>query len=123
MSTVVSCENFLLLRVASEQLKAAAAMRQLASGYEALRIQVVEACDNARQIMDQSAAQSGLQAAQGAAERARSLAALEGGSLEEMVAERDRLLATLSRHCLRYDGYSPVDQPPCCADRCPDKIS
>lgn len=109
MSTVVSCENFLLLRVASEQLKAAAAMRQLASGYEALRIQVVEACDNAREIMDQSAALSGLQAAQGAAERARSLAALEGGSLEEMIAERDRLLATLSR--------------PCCADRCPDKIS
>lgn len=117
MSTVTSCENFLLLRAAAEQLKAAATMRQLAAGYEALRVQVVEACDNARASMDRSAAQIGQQAAQGAAERARSLAALEGGSLDEMIAERDRLLVSLSRDCLRCDGYAPFDDAPCCGNR------
>lgn len=117
MAEVISCENFLLLRAAAEQLKAAHSMRELAAGYEALRNQVVEACDAARAIMDQSAALSGLQASAGAAERERSLKALEGGDLDEMIAERDRLMAALQRDCLRCDGYSPFDDHPCCKDR------
>lgn len=93
MADLVSWEYLLLRRAASQQLKAADSMRKLAACYGAFSIRLTAACDAARDQVTRSSEVADRIAAEGARDRARSLAALDGGNLAEMIAERDRLLA------------------------------
>jgi hypothetical protein len=92
MAKVVRWESLLLRRAASQQQRAAKSMRDLASSYSEFSYRLNAACSAARDTVARSSARTERIAAEGAAERARSLAALEGGDMAEMIAERDRLL-------------------------------
>lgn len=92
MAKVVSWKSLLLRRAASQQHRAAKSMRALAASYGEFADRLDAACAAARDTVARSSERTERMAAQGAAERARSLAALEGGDLAEMIAERDRLL-------------------------------
>ena len=92
MAKVVSWEYLLLRRAANQQQQAAQSMRALASSYGEFSNRLDLACTEAREIVLRSSELTERMAAQGAADRARSLAALEGGDLDAMIAERDRLL-------------------------------
>lgn len=94
MGTVVSWESLLLRRAASQQQRAAKSMRELAACYGEFSSRLDAACAAARDAVARSSESTERLAAHGAAERARSLAALAGGDLAEMIAERDRLLGT-----------------------------
>lgn len=96
MADVVSWECLLLRRAANQQIKAADSMRALAACYGEFSDRLTAACDAARESVCRSSDAADRIAAEGARERARSLATLEGGDLAEMIAERDRLLAARS---------------------------
>ncbi|MCR6630513.1 MAG: hypothetical protein NVV74_10940 [Magnetospirillum sp.] len=93
MAKVVSCEQFLLRRVAAEQLRAAESMRDMVTAVEQFIEVVDQACAEARGELEQALARTNALQESGAAERRRSWEALENGGLEAMIAERDRLLA------------------------------
>ena len=98
MADLISSERFLLLRVAAEQRRAAESMRGLVSAVERFITVVDQACSEAKDELEAALARTAELQRAGAAERSRSLAALDHGGLEEMIAGRDRLLA------LRGDG-------------------
>lgn len=93
MSNVVSCEQFLLQRVANEQRRAADSMRDMVAAVGQFVTTVDHACGEARSELALALARTTALQEAGAAERERSLEALEDGSLDVMIAERDRLIA------------------------------
>lgn len=93
MSTVVPCEHFLLRRVAAEQQRAAESMRGLVRAVEEFITVVDQACVEAKDELDRALARTSALRQNTTAERDRTVAALEDGGLEVMIAERDRLLA------------------------------
>lgn len=97
MANVVPCEHFLLRRVAAEQQRAAQSMRGLVRAVDTFINVVDRACVDARGQLDQALARTSALREHTAAERQRTVAALEDGDLEVMIAERDRLLAERER--------------------------
>lgn len=93
MSNVVPCEQFLLRRVASEQCRAAESMRGLVRAVQQFTAVVDQACSDAKDQLERALARTTALRQAGAAERCRAQAALDDGSLDALIAERDRLLA------------------------------
>jgi hypothetical protein len=93
MSNVVSCEQFLLRRTASEQQRVAQSMRGLAQAVEQFVEVVDQACADAKSELEVALKRTGDLQRHGAAERERSKAALDHGGLDILIAERDRLLS------------------------------
>lgn len=93
MSKVVSCEHFLLRRVASEQQRAAESMRGLVRAVEEFITVVDRACIDAKGELERALARTSALQQSGVADRRRTQAALDDGGLDAMIAERDRLLA------------------------------
>ncbi|HLO76414.1 MAG TPA: hypothetical protein VK196_08160 [Magnetospirillum sp.] len=93
MSNVVHREHFLLLRIATEQQRAARSMRDLVDAVERFVATVDQACVDAKSELAQALARTQALQQSGADEHLRTQAALEHGGLEVMIAERDRLLA------------------------------
>lgn len=94
MAKVVSREHFLLRRVALEQQRAAESMRGMVEAVGQFIETVDQACTDAKGELEQALARTSALQKAGAAERRRSREVLENGTLEEQVAERDRLLAS-----------------------------
>lgn len=117
MGTVVTCERFLLLRAASQQMRAAKGMRELAGAIKHLETTVRTACDHASKIIDEASELSAQRAIATGEMRGRTLQALESGDIAAMEAERDRLMEQLRRGCNRCPKLSPFDCGPCCKDR------
>lgn len=93
MVDIVSCEQFLLRRVAMEQQRAAQSMRGLVEAVDQFISVVDQACVDAKGELERALARTDALRRSGAADRLRTEAALADGRLETMIAERDRLMA------------------------------
>lgn len=97
MSKVVPTEQFLLRRAAVEQQRAAESMRGLVRAVGQFVAVVDQACEAAKLEMNAALARTSAAQSAAAAERRRSMAVLDDGDLDAMIAERDRLLAERPR--------------------------
>lgn len=92
MSNVVPTEHFLLRRAAAEQQRAADSMRNLVRAVGQFVDVVDQACEAAKVEMAEALVRTNEAQRRAAAERERSMAVLDAGDLDAMIAERDRLL-------------------------------
>lgn len=97
MAEIVTQEQFLLLRAAAEQQRAAESMRDLAQAVGQFVDVVDQACEDAKAEMAETLARTQASREQGEETRRRALAVLDRGDLDEMIAERDRLMAERAR--------------------------
>lgn len=93
MSSVVSCEQFLLRRTAAEQQRVAESMRGLVQAVGQFVEVVDHACVVAKSELEVALKRTDDLQRHGAAERERAKAALDHGGLDVLIAERDRLLS------------------------------
>lgn len=107
MSNLVSCEQFLLRRAAAEQHRVADSMRGLVAAVGHFVELVDQACVHAKSELEEALARTGEAQRKGAADRRRTMAALDSGGLEDLIAERDRLMADLAR------DREARERPPC----------
>jgi len=97
MSRLVTSEQFLLRRTAAEQQRVAQSMRGLVAAVGQFVEVVDQACLSAKTELETALRRTGDLQRIGAEERERSMAALDHGGLDVMIAERDRLLAERRR--------------------------
>lgn len=103
--------HFLLLNAASSQLKAARSLRQMSAALSHLERQTSAACRQAHRVLNRNNFVL-MRKMDGYRRQTRQVSdVLEGGSIEEMMALRDSLVAALASTC-RYCGQSPpLDAP------------